>query len=49
MIVPFKTSDLTRFATDASSHVDVFANFLGALRPLSRYRADGLRFLYLNV
>jgi hypothetical protein len=39
MIIPFDTGDLTGFATNAGRYVDVFANFLGALRPLTRYRS----------
>ena len=49
MIVPFDTGDLTGFAADAGSHVDVLADIFFAARALTRYRSRmGRDFLNLK-
>jgi hypothetical protein len=48
MIVPFDTGDLTGFATNARRYIDVFADFLGALRALTGH-GSGMGRDFLNL
>ena len=49
MIVPFNAGYFTGLTSDACCHIDVFADFVGALRALAGYRSGmGRDFLNLH-